>query len=446
MGDRRHRLARPRLRSAATLALLLVPLPLNLAVTGAALVRGACLRPRRDEVATPRTVLLSGGKMTKALTLARAFHRSGHRVVLIESGRYRWTGHRFSRAVSAFHTVPAPADPGYGDALERIVRQEGVDVYVPVCSPESSRYDALAKTALSAHCDVVHVGPEMIDELDDKSRFAVAAGALGLAVPDTHRITDPEQVAEFDFTREDRRGRSYILKSIAYDPVHRLDLTPLPLPTREQTASFARNRPISAENPWILQELVVGEEYCTHGTFRDGELRVYACCRSSAFQVNYEMIDKPDIEQWVRRFGRALALTGQASFDFIETADGTAYAIECNPRTHSAITMFYDQPHALSRGYLEDGTSSVVPTAASRPTYWLYHELWRVLRHPRSAGERWRVIARGRDAIFDLDDPLPFLLVPHLQVPARLLDNLRRGRDWIKIDFNIGKLVEAGGD
>ena len=47
----------------------------------------------------PRTVLVSGGKMTKALQLARSFHRAGHRVVLVESRKYRFTGHRFSRAV-----------------------------------------------------------------------------------------------------------------------------------------------------------------------------------------------------------------------------------------------------------------------------------------------------------------------------------------------------------
>ncbi len=55
-----------------------------------------------------RTVLVSGGKMTKALVLARLFHAAGHRVVMVETARYRLTGHRFSRAVDAFHVVPDP--------------------------------------------------------------------------------------------------------------------------------------------------------------------------------------------------------------------------------------------------------------------------------------------------------------------------------------------------
>ena len=32
------------------------------------------------------------------------------------------------------------------------------------------------------------------------------------------------------------------------------------------------------------------------------------------------------------------------------------------------------------------------------------------------------------------------------QIPSLLLENLLGGRDWVKIDVNIGKLVEPGGD
>ena len=120
------------------------------------------------------------------------------------------------------------------------------------------------------------------------------------------------------------------------------------------------------------------------------------------------------------------------------------YAIECNPRTHSAITMFYDHP-GLAAAYLDPGAPAVRPTAASRPTYWIYHELWRLITGP-DRGARLAVIRRGKDAIFDWNDPLPFLLEHHLQIPWLLLGNLVRGKDWIRIDFNIGKLVEPAGD
>ncbi|WP_084270410.1 ATP-grasp enzyme [Patulibacter minatonensis] len=430
------------LRSVAALGALTAVLPLNAAVTGALLLR----RPRRVPAGPPgaarRTVLISGGKMTKALQLARSFHAAGHRVVLAETSRYRLTGHRFSRAVDAFHVVPQPDAEDYARALLRIVRDEDVDVYVPVCSPKASFYDALARRTLDAHCEVVHVDSTTIETLDDKDRFAAAAAGLGLPVPDTHRITDPRQVEAFDFPDD---GTRYVLKSIAYDPVRRMDLTLLPRPTPEETSAFARSLPISTGNPWILQEFVEGEEFCTHSTVRGGRVRLHCCCRSSAFQLNYEHVDDPEIEAWVTRFVGALGLTGQASFDFIRGRDGVARAIECNPRTHSAITMFYDHP-GVAGAYLEDDGDVVLPTASSRPTSWLYHEAWQALRHPATAAGRLRTVLRSKDAIFDPGDPLPFLLVHHLQIPRLILGNLLRAKPWVKVDFNIGKLVEPAGD
>jgi hypothetical protein len=324
----------------------------------------------------------------------------------------------------------------------RLVQEEGVDVYVPVCSPASSIHDADAKAALEAHCEVLHVGPETVRALDDKHAFARSAQALGLPVPDTHRITDPQQVADFDFAGREHR---YILKSIAYDPVNRLDLTPLPRPTPEETAAFVASKPITPDNSWILQSLVTGREFCTHSTVVDGRIQVWSCSPSSAFQVNYEMVENPAIRQWVQGFVEPLRITGQVSFDFIETDDGQVLPIECNPRTHSAITMFQDHP-GLAHAYLDRLDEPIVPLPGSRPTYWSHHEAWRLVRHPTTWRTRWRVVREGTDAVFDRTDPMPFLVLHHVQIPLLLWRSLLRGKDWIRIDFNIGKLVEPAGD
>lgn len=429
-------------------AALLAVLPLNVGLTLAALVRSRFVAPDRTVAAEPLTVLISGGKMTKALALARSFDDAGHRVVLVEQSKYWLTGHRFSRAVDRFRTVPKPDAPEYAEALLSIVEQEGVDVYVPVCSPVASWYDAKAAEVLSDRCEVMSCDAEMVRRLDDKFEFTLLAESLGLPVPDAHRITRPEQVMEFDFAARrsaDSPARSYVLKSIPYDPVHRLDLTELPRPTERDTAGFVRGLPISDDKPWIMQEFVRGQEYCTHSTVRDGVVQLHGCCESSAFQINYAMVDKPRIEEWVRTFVGAFGLTGQVSFDFIEADDGTPYAIECNPRTHSAITMFHDHP-GVAAAYLESQHQMVEPLPASRPTFWAYHEAWRLLSDPGSWRDRWRTVATGTDAIFDRRDPLPFLMVHHAQIPWLLSMNLLRGRRWERIDFNIGKLVEPGGD
>jgi predicted ATP-grasp superfamily ATP-dependent carboligase len=428
------------------LALLTAALPANLAVTTFALARRTVTRPPAPAPAPGRhTVLITGGKMTKALQLSRSFWTAGHRVVLVETAKYRLTGHRFSRAVSAFHVVPPTTDPRYPSALLEIVRAEGVDVLVPVSSPLASRYDAEAAELLRPYCEVVHADADLVRLLDDKYAFAACAASLGLPVPDTHRMTSPADVSAFCF---DTHPGPYVLKSLAYDPVNRLDLTPLPRRTEAATEAFAATKPITSEAPWILQSFVRGREYCTHSTVRDGEIVAHVCCESSAFQLNYAAVDKPGIEAWVRTFVAATRITGQVSFDFIEDHDGTALAIECNPRTHSAITTFHDQPD-LPAAYLGDlpaEAAPVRPRPGSRPTYWIYQESWRLLTRPRSARERLRIVRGGKDAIFDWTDPLPFLLVHHLQIPSLLLRNLMLGKEWTRIDVNIGKLVEPGGD
>ncbi len=427
-------------RTLATLAGLMVTLPIDALVVALALVRHARTPAAAPSGTYPHTVMITGGKMTKALQLARSFHSAGHRVILVESAKYRLTGHRFSRAVDAFYTIPEPTAPGYERALFEIARYEAVDTVVPVSSPASSVQDAKARYLLDEICEVVHASEDIVRMLDDKADFSKVATAQGLRVPDWMRVTDPRQILDFDFPP----GRDYVLKRMAYNPIGRLELPRLSGRTPQHNAALAHWLPISEDDPWILQEFIEGREYCTHGTAVDGRLQVYGCCESSASQLNYAMVEKPEIRSWVESFVTGLGVTGQFSFDFIEAADGQVYAIECNPRTHSAITMFYNHPQ-LASAYLHHGGPVITPLPDARPTYWIYHELWRLLTQ-RGRRVRLRGILNGKDAIFAAWDPLPYLMVHHLQIPALLIDNLRRRRGWAKIDFNIGKLVEPDGD
>lgn len=437
-------------KNLGTLLLLAIAFPFNCTLVLAALLWHSISRLWQKPVTAtnPQNIMLTGGKMTKALQLARSFHAAGHRVILVETHKYWFVGHQFSHACDRFYTVPAPEkDPqGYTQALLNIAKKENINVYIPVCSPVSSYYDSLAKPVLSGCCEVFHFDADITKMLDDKFAFAEVARSFSLSVPKSFKITNPQQVLDFDFSKETRK---YILKSIPYDSVRRLNLTKLPCNTPAETETFVKSLPISEDKPWIMQEFIPGKEYCTHSTVRNGELRLHCCCESSAFQVNYENVDKPEILQWVSHFVKELGITGQASFDFIQAEDGTVYAIECNPRTHSAITMFYNHP-GVADAYIgkELLTEPLQPLPDSKPTYWTYHEVWRLneVRSLKHLQTWFKNILRGKDAIFAINDPLPFLMVHHWQIPLLLLDNLRKLKDWIRIDFNIGKIVQLGGD
>ncbi|NJK36318.1 MAG: ATP-grasp enzyme [Oscillatoriales cyanobacterium RM2_1_1] len=439
------------LQNIGTLSLLALALPFNLVLVLMAIV----VQSIRDLFSppvinsNPQKILITGGKMTKALQLARSFNDAGHTVFLVETHKYWLTGHHFSRAVQRFYTVTSPQEnlEKFSQDLLEIVRNEKINVLIPVTSPVESYYYSVVKPLLSPHCEMIHFDPEITQLLDNKFTFIQKAETIGLSVPKSYLITHSKQILDFDFSQENRQ---YILKSIPYDSVHRLDLTKLPLPSKADLEEFVKSLPISEVSPWIMQEFIRGQEYCTHSTVRQGIIRLHCCSKSSPFQVNYQQIENLEIYRWVETFVQALNLTGQISFDFIQAPDGTVYPIECNPRTHSAITMFYNHP-GVAEVYLKDAQNNelpITPLKSSQPTYWLYHELWRLTKVNswEKLQQWWQTINHGKDAIFQINDPLPFLMVHHWHIPLLLLKNLRQLKGWIRIDFNIGKLVEPGGD
>ena len=66
-----------------------------------------------------------------------------------------------------------------------------------------------------------------------------------------------------------------------------------------------------------------------------------------------------------------------------------------------------------------------------------------------SSNQLWVLMKRvcnEREANFDPEDPMPFFMLNHFQLPGLLLDTMIRGTPWKKLDFAIGKVVELNGD
>ncbi len=122
----------------------------------------------------------------------------------------------------------------------------------------------------------MHFEPNMTKMLDDKFELCQQAHTLGLSAPQAFLITDPQEILDFDF--KNNPGRKYLLKSIKYDSVSRLDMTKLPF---EGMEDYVKDLPISKDNPWAMQEFITGKEYCTHSTVRKGKIRLHCCSDSS---------------------------------------------------------------------------------------------------------------------------------------------------------------------
>jgi hypothetical protein len=407
-----------------------------------------------------KTVLVTGGKMTKSLHFVRWFAKAGYRVVLVETPKYWHIGARFSRGVAAFYTVPDPReDPEkYVEGLVAVAKKEKASFFVPVSSPVASVFDSEAKVLMAEFgCRGLHFDPEICNILDNKHTFCEwARSTLGLRTPESFLLTSNADARNLNakLQKEAEAGskQTFILKNLAYDAIHRLDLFALPCPAedlnaylRTLTGEFA----LTEAAPWQAQRFLTGQEYAAFAVLRDGKIRAFTMCKSSASQLNYEHFEHPKIREWVSEFAARSGLTGQLCWDFLEDEAGVPYPIECNPRIHTQSCVFLD---GNLGGCVLDDTPPPEPSSDSKPIYWFFNEFFKCLipTYYGRASEGWAGLARmlltERDAQFTLSDPYPFIHANMVQIPLLLLGAVVRGAAWKKIDFAIGKVVELGGD
>ena len=189
-------------------------------------------RPTAPMSKKPKTAIVTGGKMTKAMVVCRQLKRAGCRVILAETEKYWMVASRFSKCVDRFVTFPLPEkDPaGFNQALKMLAYEEDADVFVPVTSPAASIFEARAATGLPASCVALGLNPVNTESLDDKVTFSELAKSCGLPVPDTRRMCSKEDVMAFNeqLLAQKENATQYILKSVFYDSMRRLDLFTLP--------------------------------------------------------------------------------------------------------------------------------------------------------------------------------------------------------------------------
>eukprot|EP00878_Enallax_costatus_P031410 GHUV01034351.1.p1 GENE.GHUV01034351.1~~GHUV01034351.1.p1 ORF type:complete len:435 (+),score=89.55 GHUV01034351.1:118-1305(+) len=395
--------------------------------------------------------------MTKALHVCRHLHAAGWRVLLLETHKYWHVGSRFSSAVDKFYTVPVPEDHP-AECVEEILSiaaLEGINLFIPVSSPISSVYDALAAEALEAQAAGAGrnircwtLPPATTAMLDNKASFSDYARSLDLTVPEHHVVTSPQQLLKLN-SQQVLGAKTFVLKNLSYDSVHRADLVKLPCPQDQLVAYVNRADVIITEQqPWILQEFIRGKEYSCYSLAANGRLVAHSDTLAELSNLNFAHQGHPGIQQWVTDFITRSNASGQLCFDFMESSDdGQLYCIECNPRTSTVITEFHDNAQ-LAKAFAspDEVIQPVLPLPGSRAAYWWWNEMARLAMNPGYLPQLIRVVSSGVDAVYRPDDPLPFLGLHYLQIPVLLLGNIMRGNPWKKVDLCIGKIVELYGD
>ena len=128
----------------------------------------------------------------------------------------------------------------------------------------------------------------------------------------------------------------------------------LPRRTLSQTYQHVSSMKITNESPWILQQYVTGEEYCTHSVVVKGEVKAFVSCPVPPPPFNYQALPfESGLSRAMLNFTQAFAkkaaqdYTGHLSFKFQveeQITDGglqkTILPVECRPQAHTAAILF----------------------------------------------------------------------------------------------------------
>ena len=370
-----------------------------------------------------RRVLLTGGRSPAALELARGFRQSGCRVFSAESAPYHLS--RVSRAVERSFLVPAPAEdpPGFAEALRAIAVEMDIDVLVPTC--EEIFYVAKELGRFEGVCRVFSSPIAELDRLHHKGEFVRTAAKLGLSVPVTETFVDPE--GWLPLLDDPGFAEGIVLKPAYSRFAARTVLVDRKAGNAgerkiKETLRRLRQDPLlaSGEHPWVAQELLRGEEWCTYSVAHEGRLSAHAAYRSRfragrGASIHYEHAEQPLLFEWVERFVAAIGFTGQIAFDFMISPEGRAIPMECNPRATSGVHLLGQGGQLadailaprklLSSGRVakpSPGAGGAMLTAAM-----LSFGLAQAARDGL-LGEWLRAVRTGRDVVFRKDDPRPF--------------------------------------
>ncbi|MEK6750995.1 MAG: carbamoylphosphate synthase large subunit [Chloroflexota bacterium] len=341
-------------------------------------------------------ILLTGGRAPATLDLARAFHRAGHTVFMAESLR----GHlsQPSAAVKANFVMPAPRQnkEAFLVALKNIIIENKIDWLIPTC--EEIFYVSMGRDQLP--CMVFAEPIKKLNQFHNKWNFVVNAIGLDLYAPETILINSQE-----DLLHAYAHWRELVLKPIYSRFAARTLIMP-PLQMALSTLKF--------DSPWIAQEFLDGQPYCTYSVCHHGVIHAHTTYPSTftagrGATIVFEHVEHPVIFNWVKTFVRENNFTGQIAFDFIQTPNGQLYALECNPRATSGVHLLASNPMFVD-AFLDPQPGCITPL--NKSSYMLSTAmLMYALPESIKGGQflKWlKAFFTSNDVILDLRDPMPF--------------------------------------
>jgi predicted ATP-grasp superfamily ATP-dependent carboligase len=349
------------------------------------------------------TVLITLGRLPKALDLARGFKALGYRVIVAEPFRWHLTG--VSNVIARRYTVTAPATnrEHYLRELLAIVVNEKVDWVVPVS--EEIMHVSFLRELLPAHAKLYAMPSATLLALHSKLSFVDRCREYGVSAPETVALNDASAaslVAKGDFIVKpvfSCSGRGVVFKRRG-----------------EALPSYATSEPM------IVQSWVKGDVLSTFSVAHEGaaiSTVVYrGAVMSGTVAVCFERVTAVEpqhqaVIDWVNQFVQRAQFSGFISFDLVVDTDGQAHGIECNPRATSGLHFMNSRD--LAAAVVSPETQATIRFREHTLMQQFYPCLTELQKSMLGGGmfqKNLRQFLKATDVTWDLRDPLPFLTMP----------------------------------
>ncbi len=238
-----------------------------------------------------------------------------------------------SSFVDYFFKVPLNTDPDYLTVLLKIVKEESIQMLIPIHDYEIEVLSKEAEKFKKLGCTIIASEYLTIKSVNNKYAFAQLLSDSNILTPETYSI---DQWGTATFNDSD----SWILK-----PLRGVSSRGIQKGNTNEIRVFLEKESIGNSN-YLIQRFILGKEYtvdifvknkklyCNVPRVRD-EIREGICykCHTEA----NEKFQKP-----LNNIINLYDFYGPINLQFIESSDHNLYCIECNPRFGaSSVTTLY---------------------------------------------------------------------------------------------------------
>ena len=197
-------------------------------------------------------------------------------------------------------------------------------------------------------------------EVNDKTTFAELCKRLDLNVAETIVCTTPEEFVAATKKWEHWFARASFGRG-------GLDVITNTGPLAGETA--VEDIKPTEDDPWLVQEFLVGEDRCSWSICHEGEVVLHSCYHHPMSIDNrggivFESVDSPQSLEAVQKIAKERNWTGQISMDYLATEDGTHYMVECNPRPTAGCAVATAEE--LDTALFNPGELVVVPAGRKK--------------------------------------------------------------------------------